>query len=714
MGLGLFVNWRDHQCPASAPTALKVECLESRVLLSADPFLEASGTVIRDGHGTGDPVLLQGTNLGGWLVTEGWMTPRDSSGLPDDYSARQTLIDRFGEATADSLTNTYEDAWVTTQDLDNIKALGMNVIRLPFWYRNLENEDGTWRADAFDRMDWLVTNAWARGIYTILDFHGVVGGQSTAEHTGRVRPTAEFWSSPRDQQRTADIWQRIATHFQGNPGVAGYDLINEPIGAPSQTALWNMYDQLYQTIRSVDPDHMVIMEGTWNQWGWDMLPNPATFGWTNVVYEMHEYQWGFTNDPNGVKAGIDHQVNDFRAHQFWNVPCYIGEFNEFSPGSDPTAVWQYAVQQFQTNNMSWTEWSYKSTSGSGSNSWGIYNRIKTPPPVPNLQTDSAATIASDWAAWITDNAFAVNPMLEAALSLTYGSTLPVGFSDQDVNAPGKVGGAAYEPASSTWLVWGSGSDIWGNADQFNYAAKPVRRVQTITAEITSLANTDPWAKAGVMFRDSWDAGAMFADVLATESNGVAFQWRSSTGGSCGSIQVGGIPAPTPANPLWVELVKFGNTFSAYYSTDGSSWEQVGSGQNISFENSTYLAGLAVTAHNNAALNTATFADVNLGAWGSFRLSGTYPLIPIGSAAAADLNAGMTSGLVQPFPIDTPPPSGAVQPIVVWPPAVCSAAEMLSDSTDWPDGQGSLAQFPFCRLLYIPARGAEAVRRAGGA
>src|SRR5262249_53986053 len=207
---------------------------------------------------------------------------------PDDYSARQTLIDRFGEATADSLINTYEDAWVTTQDLDNIKALGMNVIRLPFWYRNLEDEDGTWRAGAFDRLDWLVTNAWARGIYTILDFHGVVGGQSTAEHTGRVRPTAEFWSNTTDQQRTTDIWQQIAAHFQGNPGVAGYDLMNEPIGAPSQTALWNMYDQLYQTIRSVGPDHMVIMEGTWNQWDRDMLPNPALFAWTNVVYEMHE------------------------------------------------------------------------------------------------------------------------------------------------------------------------------------------------------------------------------------------------------------------------------------------------------------------------------------------------------------------------------------------------------------------------------------------
>jgi aryl-phospho-beta-D-glucosidase BglC (GH1 family) len=679
-------------------SGLKIERLEARVLLSSDPFLATNGTLIRDGHGTGDPVLLQGTNLGGWLVTEGWMTPRDSSGLPDDYSARQTLIDRFGAAIADNLINTYEDAWVTAQDLDNIKALGMNVIRLPFWYRNLENEDGSWRADAFDRMDWLVSNAWARGIYTILDFHGVVGGQSTAEHTGRVRPTAEFWSSSSDQQRTIDIWQQIAAHFQGNPGVAGYDLINEPIGAPSQITLWNTYDRFYQAIRAVDPDHMVIMEGTWNQWDWDMLPNPALFGWTNVVYEMHEYQWGSTNDPNGVRAGTDRQVNDFLAHQSWNVPCYVGEFNDFGPGSDPTGVWQYAVQQFQNHNMSWSTWSYKATHGSGSDSWGIYDRLRTPPPIPNLQTDSAETIAGDWSAWSTDNAFAINPMLEAALSVNFTSTLPGRFVDQDINAPGRTGGAAYDRAGRDWIVWGSGSDIWGSADQFNYAAKPVQHSRTISALVTSLANTDPWAKAGVMLRDSWDADAMFADVLATESNGLAFQWRDSTGGSCGSITVPGIPAPTPAAPLWVKLVKSGNIFSGFYSTDGFTWNQIGSDQPIAFDNATYLAGLAVTSHNDSALNAATFTNVKVDLDANAGNSTTA----LGSAPAIGFEPGPVGGVYQepqgvvathaPLTLDTinTAPGGPIHSIG----ATSSPIRMLNESVKARDRTGMRMSFDF--------------------
>jgi aryl-phospho-beta-D-glucosidase BglC (GH1 family) len=124
-----------------------------------DPFLIANGLNIRNDYGRGDIVPLRGVNLGSWLLMEPWMCPMDASGLPDDWSARNTLVQRFGSATKDSLLAGYEDAWLRDSDFDNIAAMGMNVIRLPFWYLNVEEEDGTWRADAFERMDWLVQRA---------------------------------------------------------------------------------------------------------------------------------------------------------------------------------------------------------------------------------------------------------------------------------------------------------------------------------------------------------------------------------------------------------------------------------------------------------------------------------------------------------------------------------------------------------------------------
>lgn len=375
-----------------------------------NPFLSTSGLNIKNNYGQGDVVPLRGVNLGSWLLMEGWMCPMDSSGLADNYSVLQTLDNRFGVATEQSLIQTYQNAWITTNDLDNIKALGMNCIRLPFWWGDVQTLAGTWRPDAFAKMDWLVSNAWQRGIYTLIDFHGLPGGQSSSQSTAMINKN-QYWTSVADQNQTTMIWSNVAAHFNGNPAVLGYDLINEPFGAPSQAVLWSAYNSLYQTIRAVDPNHIIVMEGCWSgtgtggqqlNWQWDVLPPPTHYGWTNVVYSMHAY-------PGGAPADeLNKQVSDFSSHQSWNVPCLIGEFNwQDNTPSD----WRNGTQQFNANNMNWAHWAYKATSGGVPNSWGIYDPIGNWPPVPNIQNDSINTISNDWNKWKTGSAFGTTPFL---------------------------------------------------------------------------------------------------------------------------------------------------------------------------------------------------------------------------------------------------------------------------------------------------------------
>ncbi len=409
-----------------------------------NPFLSASGQNIRSNNGQGDIVPLRGVNLGSWLLMEGWMCPMDSSGLVDNYTVVQTLNSRFGVVAQESLIKTYQDAWITTNDLDNIKALGMNCVRLPFWWGNVQRLDGTWRIDAFDKMDWLVTNAWQRGIYTVIDFHGVPGGQSPSDSTAQANQN-QYWTSAAFQTQTSLIWSNVATHFKGNPAVAGYDLINEPFGAPTQAALWSAYTNLYQTVRGVDPDHIIVIEGCWSgsglNWEWNVLPPPAQYNWTNVVYSMHAYA-GDTS-PSGEKAETDKQVNDFNNHQAWNIPCFIGEFNSHGTQS----AWQYSILQYNQNNMSWDNWAYKAIAGSVGNSWGIYDPTGNWPPTPNLQTDSMVTISNAWSQWKTTSAFGITPFLMQYLgapiaiadyytnhgTLTVSSNSGVLINDQDIN-----------------------------------------------------------------------------------------------------------------------------------------------------------------------------------------------------------------------------------------------------------------------------------------
>ncbi len=379
--------------------------------------LHTSGRSIVNSNGTVVP--LRGVNLGGLFVMEKWMSPLDSGSLPDTYTAMQELDNRFGVATEQSLINTYQQSWITTADLDNIKNAGFNLVRVPVWYgqfyllNNVSNSG--WRSDAFTRLDWLVNAASARGLYVIIDMHGVVGGQGNSDSTGYANQN-QYWSNGNDQGNTSWMWWQIATHYNGNPAVAGYDLINEPTGAPSNAAVINAYNSLYGSIRSADPSHIIFMEGAWGNWNWSMLPNPSQYNWTNVVYEMHEYQYNASQAQ--VQQGSTNQVNDFNNHANYNVPGYIGEFNDFGYGA---GAWQFSTNAYNQAGLSWSMWSYKAIHGLNPDSWGFYDPTYFP-ATPNLSSDSAATISSDWQQWATTNSFTLNSSLGLTGGINSGSS----------------------------------------------------------------------------------------------------------------------------------------------------------------------------------------------------------------------------------------------------------------------------------------------------
>jgi endoglucanase len=417
-------------------------------------MLHAQGRSIVNANG--QVVPLVGVNLGGWFVMEKWMVPLDSGSLSDTYSVMQTLDSRFGVATEQSLIKTYQQSWITTTDLDNIKNAGFNVVRAPIWWGQFyllnDQTPSGWRADAFDMLDWLVSAAAARGIYVIIDMHGVVGGQSTSDDTGRSGQN-QYWTNGNFQGDTAYIWWQIANHFKGNPTVAGYDLINEPVGTPSSDTVLNIYNELYQSIRSVDPSHMIIMEGTWGSWNWSMLPNPNVYGWTNVAYQMHEYQWNASQAQ--VQQGATNQVNDFNNHASYNVPGYVGEFNDFGYGS---GTWQFSTNAWNAAGLSWTLWSYKATAGLIPNSWGFYdpNHWAT---TPNISTDSAATIAADWQQWTTPATFSLNTSLGLSGNAN-GGTVNTGawYNLVNVNSGSCVDAANQATANGTLVQqWACGA-----------------------------------------------------------------------------------------------------------------------------------------------------------------------------------------------------------------------------------------------------------------
>lgn len=184
-----------------------------------------------------------------------------------------------------------------------------------------------------------------------------------------------------------------------------------------------------------------------------------------------------------------------------------------------------------------------------------------------------------------------------------GGALPSGWTDTDIGSPGWAGSAGY--ASGVFTLNGGGSDIWGTSDQFNYAYESTSGDLTVVARVASQQNTGSWAKSGVMIRESAAVDSSYVGLYVTPGNGVSIQFRNGSGTSAIDLarQTG------VAAPYWVKLVRSGNTFTGYSSSDGTAWTTIGS-TNVTMASSV-TAGLLVCAHDNTTLNTSTFDNVSV-------------------------------------------------------------------------------------------------------
>ena len=309
-------------------------------------FVKTDGAKIIDENGKA--IGLYGTNLGGWLVQESWLVPTDIGKTYGQIDMMLELANRFGEDGMYRLLDVYEDNWVTELDFERIKNLGLNCVRIPFTYMNLTNPikkvgDAYERTpyaelsvdeSKFARLDWAIEMCKKYSLYAILDMHGAVGSQSGNDHTGDIAypDGGRLWGEDEIGEicraKTKEIWVAIANRYKNEPTVAVYDLMNEPgikkNGNQTTTARTHVYfDELYKAIREVDKNHIISVESCWTSFD---LPDPAKYGWENVIYQYHHYNWASAGVANATYYGLQITANNLATKKY-NVPILIGEFN---------------------------------------------------------------------------------------------------------------------------------------------------------------------------------------------------------------------------------------------------------------------------------------------------------------------------------------------------------------------------------------------------
>ena len=210
-----------------------------------------------------------------------------------------------------------------------------------------------------------------------------------------------------------------------------------------------------------------------------------------------------------------------------------------------------------------------------------------------------ASGAGPWSAEIVATADAPTP-----------ASLPAGWINQDIGGVGFVGSVTI--SADAHKQEGSGADIMGQADGFNFSYQILKGDGSISVQVADITETNLIAKAGVMFRASTDANAPCVLLASTPGSGVKFHYRAAAGGETmtNETEWGG-------PPKWLKLERKGTDFRAYTSLDGKEWTQLGTTVTVPMA-SDALVGLAVSAHTNSDRAAATFMEVQTSGFDTVR------------------------------------------------------------------------------------------------
>jgi hypothetical protein len=179
--------------------------------------------------------------------------------------------------------------------------------------------------------------------------------------------------------------------------------------------------------------------------------------------------------------------------------------------------------------------------------------------------------------------------------------LPAAWLSADLGVVGEPGSAVF--SNDFFSIRGSGADIWGPADAFRFVYQPLQSDGEIIARIDTLTNTNPYAKAGLMLRESADAAAAHVVLDVKPDTGIEFMTRSASGDFTSFVA-----GSTQPFPVWLKLTKTATTITGAMSADGHAWTVVG---RADLPTTPLLAGMVVTSHNNSVTAEALFGQVSI-------------------------------------------------------------------------------------------------------
>lgn len=154
---------------------------------------------------------IKGVNLGGWLVSEKWMTPSVYGGT--DATDEWTLCERLGKVQCAKTLGKHWNTFINRTDFQDISNAGLNTVRIPIGY---------WAVDLLDFEPYVAGQfsylrqavEWARdlGLGVVISLHGAPGSQNGQSNSGYAEGL-QFARNSSNVDRTLKVITNFTEEF---------------------------------------------------------------------------------------------------------------------------------------------------------------------------------------------------------------------------------------------------------------------------------------------------------------------------------------------------------------------------------------------------------------------------------------------------------------------------------------------------------------------
>jgi TolB protein len=192
-----------------------------------------------------------------------------------------------------------------------------------------------------------------------------------------------------------------------------------------------------------------------------------------------------------------------------------------------------------------------------------------------------------------------------AANLSRAQDLGIFEGATDIGAPSKKGTAQFDAKAKSYTVTGGGSNMWFASDAFHFVWKKVSGDVSLAADIEIAPSAgDPHRKGVLMVRQTQEPDSAYADAALHGDGLTSLQYREAKGARTYEIQA------NTKSPHRLRIEKRGEYVSMSIAAAGEELRPAGGTFRLGLKEP-YYVGIGVCAHNDAAIETAVFRNVEL-------------------------------------------------------------------------------------------------------